>query len=83
MWVHYMDGELCKRRVVDSAERVSYKQFGVAGGSSATETLCSVLAGQTYVSQNGQHNSDDVYKQTKGYSPSSPVATDTDSPDMG
>lgn len=35
------------------------------------------------VSQNGQHNSDDVYKQTKGYSLSSPVATDTDSPDMG
>lgn len=86
---HYMDalcsvpGEVCKRGVVSGAKMASHKFFGVAGCLSGTGTLCPVLAGQTCVSQNRQHNSGVVCKKSRGYSLSSPVASDTDTADVG
>lgn len=81
--VSSVPGELCKRRMVHSTERVPYKLFGVTGGSSGTKTLCSALAGQTCVSQNRQHVITVIYNQKSRYSLSSSVATDTDAPDIG
>lgn len=69
--------------MVDRLERASHKLFGTTGYSSGTETFCPALAGQTCVSQNGQHNIDAVYKQARGYSLFSPVTIVLDTLDIG